>query len=215
MAEHALITGYLDQLARRLPAEVIDELADGLSEDFQRQRQGGLDPDEAASAVLAQFGTPARVTAAFARNAPGRRTAVRLLATGPVLAALWAASLITAHASTWPVPLAAKIGFGTVLLITAGSLATVALSNDLGRIKLVVPAALALMLLDATMVATVVAAVATSAPVATWPMALAIPASLARIALAAPAVPRGLFRSTASVPRRLLWPGSASSRRGR
>lgn len=181
MAEHALITGYIDQLARRLPEEVIDELADGLAEGFRRHRHNGLDPDEAAAAALAEFGSPAEVTAAFARNAPGRRTAIWLLATGPVLAGPWAASLITAHAWTWAVPLAPKVGFGALLIITAGTLATVVLGNDLGRMRLVAPAGAALLLLDATMIATV----ALVAPVVTWPMALAIPASLARITLTA------------------------------
>ncbi len=181
MAEHALITGYLDQLARRLPDEVIDELADGLTEGFRRHQHNGLDPDEAAAAVLAEFGSPAEVTAAFARNAPGRRTAIRLLATGPVFAGLWAVSLITAHAWTWAVPLPARLGFGALLLITAGALATVVLGNDLGRMRLVAPAAVALMLLDAAMIATA----ALVAPVVTGPMALAIPASLARITLTA------------------------------
>lgn len=188
MAEHALITGYLDQLARRLPAEVIDELADGLTEGFRQQRQRGLGPDQAAAAALAQFGSPAQVTAAFARNAPGRRTAIRLLATGPVFAALWAACLITAHAWTWAVPLAARLGFGAALLTTAGALLAVALSNDLSRMKLVAPASVALMLLDATMITTVTLV----APTLTWPMALAVPASLARITLTARTIPRTL-----------------------
>jgi hypothetical protein len=188
VAEHALITGYLDQLARRLPSEVIDELADGLHEGFQRQRQRGLDPDQAAVAALAQFGDPEQVTAAFTRNAPGRRTAIRLLATGPVFAALWAASLITAHAWTWAVPLVAKISFGAVLLATAVALVAVALSKDMSRMKLVAPAAVTLMLLDATIIATV----ALVPLAATWPMALAIPASLARITLTARTVSRTL-----------------------
>ena len=191
MAEHALITGYLDQLARRLPDEVIDELADGLTEGFRRHKHNGLDPDEAAAAVLAEFGSPAEVTAAFARNAPGRRTAIRLLATGPVFAALWAVSLITAHAWTWAVPLAAKFGFGALLLITAGALATVVIGNNLSRMKLAAPAAVALIMLDATMITTVTLV----APTLTWPMALAIPASLARITLTARSVvPRAVFR---------------------
>ena len=44
MAGHQLIDDYLTSLARRLPDEVVDELADGLAETFQHHRDTGLVP---------------------------------------------------------------------------------------------------------------------------------------------------------------------------
>jgi hypothetical protein len=185
MAAHALIAGYLDRLTGRLPAEVIDELADGLHETFQRHLGRGLGPDDAAAATVAEFGRPAQVVAAFVRQSPRRRTALGLLATSPAFAAVWGATLITAQAWTWQIPSAAAVGFAVALLMIAGSLAAVALSNEPRRTRLAAPAGLGLMVLEIA----VLAAVALAAPEPTWPMALAIPASLARLTLTARAGP--------------------------
>jgi hypothetical protein len=186
MDQHAVISGYLDDLASRLPPEAVEELADGLHETYQSQVARGLPPDAAAAAAVAEFGQPNQVAAAFARHSPGHRMAVRLLATAPVFATLWAASLLTAQAWTWPVPLPARIGFALLMLTTAGTLFAVALSNQPRTTTLAAPAGLALILLDAAMLT----AVALAAPGLTSPMALAIPASLIRIACTARALPR-------------------------
>ena len=78
MASHDLIDGYLADLARRLPRDVVDELTDGVVETFHHHRALGLDLTAAAVATTAEFGDPDQISAAFARRAPGRRTAVEI-----------------------------------------------------------------------------------------------------------------------------------------
>ena len=190
MADHTLIASYLAALTDRLPREAVDELADGLAETFQHQLDRGLSPADAAAAAVAEFGRPEDVAAAFARHSPGRRTAVRLLATAPVFALLWGTTLITAQAWTWQLPLGATVAFGVTLLTVAAALVAVAASNDPGRTRIAGPASLVLTLLDLSMLA----AIAVAAPTMTWPMALAVPASLARITLTVHNLPHVLER---------------------
>ena len=71
MAGHHLIAAYLTALTRRLPADPVDELRDGLTETYQRHRLAGLDPDAAARAAVTEFGEPELVIAAFV---PDQRT---------------------------------------------------------------------------------------------------------------------------------------------
>jgi hypothetical protein len=104
MASHQLIDDYLAGLARRLPADTLDELADGLIETWQHHLDDGSTPDEAAHAAIADFGSADQVAAEFIAQAPGRRTARLLLASGPILAACWGPSLVAAKVWTWPVP---------------------------------------------------------------------------------------------------------------
>src|SRR5690348_7361163 len=115
MAGHHLIDDHLAALGTSLPADTVDELADGLTETWQHHLATGLTPTEAAHAAIAEFGTPEQITRAFVAQAPGRRTARLLLATGPIIGASWAASLVIAHAWTWPVPAAAKALTGLAL----------------------------------------------------------------------------------------------------
>lgn len=186
MADRDLIHNYLDELAQRLPAGTVEELADGLEETFQHHLQSGLSPADAARSAIAEFGQPTQVTTAFARQSPGRRTAIALLATAPVFAALWGTTLITTKAWHWQIPPSAAVAYGAILLAVAATLLAVAKSNDPTTGRLAGPASIALILLDLGMLA----AIATAAPAVTWPMALAIPASLARTALAARNLPR-------------------------
>ena len=79
MAGHDLIDGYLTTLAARLPADAVDELADGLTETYRRHLSTGVAARAAAAATVAEFGTPEVVVAAFVRQAPGRRLARLLL----------------------------------------------------------------------------------------------------------------------------------------
>src|SRR5207247_1349905 len=71
MAGHQLTDAYLGALARRLPADVVDELADGLTEAYLRHVSSGLDRDAAAGAAVAEFGEPDEVVAAFVQHSPG------------------------------------------------------------------------------------------------------------------------------------------------
>jgi hypothetical protein len=181
MASHQLIDDHLTALARTLPPDTVEELADGLDETWQHHLAAGLAPTAAAQAAVAEFGTPEQITRAFVAQAPGRRTALLLLATSPVVGAAWAASLITARAWIWPVPFAAKAAFGLTLLSVVATLLTAATSRrSYRRTRLGNAGGLGVVALDAV----AVAAALLLAPTLVWPMALAIPASLTRSALA-------------------------------
>ena len=120
MAQPRLITGYLSALSAQLPAPVVAELADGLGETHLHYLRQGLDPDAAARAAVAEFGEPSLVIAGFAAVSPARRVARRLMATGPLVGACWAAALITGRAWAWPVQPAVVLLAGLVLLASIG-----------------------------------------------------------------------------------------------
>ena len=86
MAGPSLIRDYLTELSAQLPAPVVEELADGPGQTYQRYLDKGLDAQAAASAALAEFGAPHVIVAAFTRLSPARLAARRLLATGPASA---------------------------------------------------------------------------------------------------------------------------------
>jgi hypothetical protein len=175
-----LITGYLSGLRRSLPGPVADEAADGLIETYEQHLAAGAGDQQAARAALADFGDLPTVVGEFARQAPGRRAARLLLATGPAAGACWAAALITGRAWTWPVPEAARLAFGAVLLTTVLVLLAAATSaRSYQRTRLALLAGPAVMTLDAT----AVAAALTAAPVLTLALLLAIAVSLGRIAV--------------------------------
>jgi hypothetical protein len=103
-----------------------------------------------------------------------------MLATGPIMALCWGPSLVAAKAWTWPVPRPAAAFYALVFLVVVASLLVAASTRrSLRRTRLGIAGGLVLIGLDAVMVAVAVA----FAPVFVWPMALAIPASLARIGL--------------------------------
>jgi hypothetical protein len=186
MASHQLIEAHLRVLAGRLPAEVVDELADGLIETWQRHLATGLPPTEAARAAIAEFGTAEQITAAFVTQSPGRRHARFLLVTGPLVGAAWGASLLIGRAWTWPVPAPAEAAFGLVLVVVVALLVASATSRrSYRRARLGRSAGLGLLALDTGMLA----AVALAAPALVWPMVVAIPVSLARIMLTLRALP--------------------------
>ena len=187
MPGHALIGSYLSGLRRRLPAGLADEVSDGLLEAYQYHLARGQGADEAARAAVTDTGDLAQVVGEFTRQAPGRRTARALLAIGPVVGACWVAALVTTHAWAWPVPVAARLGFGAALLATIGVLAIAATSRrSYRRTRLTVLAGPGLIILDATLIT----AAFLAAPVLSWPLAAAIAASLTRITLTVTALPR-------------------------
>jgi hypothetical protein len=191
MASHQLIEQYLAELARRLPADAVDELADGLAETYRHHLSHSADPHAAARSAIAEFGDPITVTAAFTRQAPGRRTALMLLATGPAVGICWGASLLLGHAWTWPIPAPVKLTFGLALLAVVATLVTAATSrHNYARTRITAVGGGGLILLDEAMIA----AVFLAAPTLAWPMAAAIPASLVRMALTLRVVPRLLAR---------------------
>jgi hypothetical protein len=189
MAGHQLIDEHLGRLAAQLPADAVDELADGLIEAWQHRLAAGLPPADAARAAIAEFGSADQITRAFVTQSPGRRTALALLATGPMVGLCWGASLVTARAWTWPVPTAAMVAFGLTLLAVVAALVSAATSRgSYRRTRLGAAGGAALVTLDAAMLATVL----TVAPVLVWPMVVAIPASLVRIGLTVRCLPRAL-----------------------
>ncbi len=187
MPGHALISSYLSGLRRRLPAGLADEVYDGLLEAYQYHLARGQSADVAARAAVTETGDLAQVVGEFTRQAPGRRTARALLAIGPVVGACWVAALVTTHAWAWPVPAAARLGFGAALLATIGALAIAATSRrSYRRTRLTVLAGPGLIILDATLITAALLA----APALSWPLAAAIAASFTRITLTLTALPR-------------------------
>ena len=191
MSEPRLISNYLEVLAAQLPAPIVEELADGLTETHRSYLQQGLSPDLAAESAVAEFGEPQAIVAEFARANPARRAARRLLGIGPVVGACWAVALITDRAGSWPFPLAARILAGAALITIIALLAAAALTT---RYRLAARAGIAgcigVAALDAALIAGVTLA---SAPV-TWVMVGAMMASTARIAFAARSLAPALTR---------------------
>lgn len=188
MAGHDLIDAYLAELAQELPSEAVDELADGLEETYRRHTGSGVDPARAAATATAEFGLPEQIVEAFARHSAGRRTALALLVTGPLFAVLWSTTLITGHVWNWSVPDGAVLTFGAGLLATVGVFVVAATGRSYRRTRLAAPACAVLVLLDAAMIASL----GFAAPALTWPMALAVPASLVRIGFVSRNLPRVL-----------------------
>jgi hypothetical protein len=183
----ALIDGYVTALRRRLPAAIAEEAADGLIETYERHVSWGAGDQEAARAALAEFGDLATVTSAFTRQAPGRRAARLLLATGPVVGLCWGTALILARAWTWPVPATARLGFGATLLLAIAALAAAATSrHSYQRTRLAAAASPVILVLDAT----AITAVLLAAPVLTVALGIAVSVSLTRIAFTAWTLPR-------------------------
>jgi len=182
-----LIAGYVAGLHRRLPAALADEAADGLIETYEQHLAAGAGEQAAAHAAVAEFGDLETVVGEFTRQAPGRRAARLLLATGPVVGAWWAAALILSRAWTWPVPAAVRLGFGAVLLLAVLALAVAATSrHSYQRTRLTTAAGPVILVLDAT----AVTAAALIAPALTAPLGIAAGVSLGRIAFTAWTLPR-------------------------
>ena len=187
MAGHHLIDAYLAAAARRLPAPVVDELADGLAETYHRQRSSGLDPDPAAAAAIAQFGDLDLVLAAFVKHSPGRRAARALLCSGPVVGTCWGVALFTGNVWTWPIPVPLRVAFGSALLAVVALLAVAATARrSYRRTRAGAAGGIALIMLDAA----ALTAVLVAAPGFAWPTVVAMLASLTRIVWTTRSVPR-------------------------
>ncbi|KOV49782.1 hypothetical protein ADL00_45435 [Streptomyces sp. AS58] len=187
MSGHPLIDDYLARLSRCLPADVVDELADGLAETYRRHLGISNDSRTAARAAIAEFGGITEVVTAFTLQSPGCRTARTLLATGPVAAASWAVALITGRAWAWPIAVPARLALGVLLCAVVAALFTAAVgcTNYARTRTAVITGGIGLVVLD---VAVLVGA-ALAAPAVTWPLALAAMISLARIGFTLRALP--------------------------
>jgi hypothetical protein len=191
MPEPRLIRSYLAVLAAQLPAPIVEELADGLTETHRSYLRQGLAPDRAAESAVAEFGEPRAIVAEFARVNPVRRAARRLLGIGPVVGACWTVALITSRAGSWPVPLLARILIGLALVTIIGLLAAAALST---RYRLAARAGIAGCIGIATLDAVLITGAALGDASLTWVMMGAMVASTARIAFAARSLVPALAR---------------------
>jgi hypothetical protein len=182
-----LIARYVAGLRRELPVAIADEVAGGLAETYEQHLAAGAGDAEAARAALAEFGDLATVVGEFTRQSPGRRAARLLLATGPAVGACWGAALILSRAWTWPVSAAARLSFGTALLLSVVFLLAAATSrHSYQRTRLAAAACSVLLALDGT----AVTAAMLAAPALTSALALAVAVSLSRIAFTAWTLPR-------------------------
>jgi hypothetical protein len=188
MPRHHLIEDYLDGL-RVMPADVVEELADGLVETYEHHCVRGRTPDEAARTAITEFGTAEQILAAFDEIAPGRRASRLLLTTGPLAGLCWGTALLTSHAWTWPIPSWAPPALG-VGLVTVIALLLVAVRGRRRR-RAASSGAGGLVLLDTLAIIGVLAV----APAVSWPLLLAMLASVVRACLTARTLPRVLTLS--------------------
>jgi hypothetical protein len=182
MSGPRLIQDYLASLSAQLPAQIVEELADGLGETYRFYLRQGLAPDCAAQSAVAEFGAPHVIVADFNRANPARRAARRLLRIGPGVGACWAAALIAGHAWTWPLPPSARILPGLVLIIVIALLAVAAFGT---RYRLAARAGVAGCVGTVVLDALMIIGVALAIPSVTWVAAGAMAASAGRIAFSA------------------------------
>ncbi len=178
MPESSLIAGHLAALAARLPARIVEELADGLDETYRRYLDGGLGDEAAARAAIAEFGDPQLIAASFTAAGPARRAARRLLVAGPGAGLCWGIVLITSRAWTWPVPDAARGVFGAALFLAVALLACAAFGQSYRAVShTAVAGCTCIAVLDILMIGLSTSLALTPR----WPVALAVVASTLRI----------------------------------
>ncbi|WP_327090360.1 hypothetical protein OIE66_06970 [Nonomuraea sp. NBC_01738] len=206
MVGHKLIEAELAVLSARLPAQAVDELADGLWETYRARLalHGDSDAGEsdlAAREAIAEFGDAELITTVFFRGSPWRQMVVTLLATGPVMAALWGGSLVAAQAWEWQIPFAMRMASGLVLLAIVATLLAVTRARRAYRRArgAAVSGAVALLMLDVGSLIALGLMMspglgAPGAPGAAWLLTAAAAASLARIILTLRALPSALSR---------------------
>ncbi|HEY7430040.1 MAG TPA: permease prefix domain 1-containing protein [Streptosporangiaceae bacterium] len=206
------IGSYLAEIAARLPGpararrDILAELGTGLADAADAYRRAGLDPAQASRAAIGEFGGPDQVATGFRAeltNAAARRIALALLATGPLIGALWAAAALASHLGAhlalplqWPsMPADARLvsKIAAVALATAigSALFTVATTGRLTRwLPARPPASAALAAsgtaaMDLTLLLVLTAQAATTpGRLAALPVAVAAAASIARFTLA-------------------------------
>jgi hypothetical protein len=221
-AAEEVLAAYLGEVAARLgggPAgirrDILAELGAGLADAADAHRAAGLDPAGAARAAVAEFGRPARVASGFRAElavARARRTALTLLATGPMVGILWLSAALASHVRTPPwrwagLPADARLAahLAVIALVTAiaSAVFTVAATGRLTRWlpalcsrTSAVLAAGGTVAIDVTLL-TLFAAQAASTPgrLAALPAAIAAAASCTRLALATRATRNCLPRS--------------------
>jgi hypothetical protein len=173
-----LIRDYIATVSGHLPASIAEELADGLTETYHSRLRDGQAPHLAARSAIAEFGESDLIIAEFTRQNPARRGARRLLTTGPLVGACWAAALITSHAQAWQIPVAVRLVLGVTL---AAVIAVFAIAARGTRYQLSTWTALAGCTGITAIDISVITGVLVAAPAITWITIAAIAASTARI----------------------------------
>jgi hypothetical protein len=212
------VAGYLAAVAERLPGPaaarvaILDELRDGLLETLERQLARGRSPKEATAAAFAEFGDPPTVAAAFAPElaaVQGRRVALGLLASGPLVGLAWIAAAVANTLPPWPLDLTGPwlalplLGLALVVAGPALALAIAATGRLGGRLGLgrraalpptaAAVAATAAVVADLALLAVLTGQTMTGPGPSVWAaVPLAVGASLTRAALAGRALRRCL-----------------------
>lgn len=178
MADHGLIAAYRHDLLARLPAELAEEVSDGLTDAQEEYMRRGLSRDQAAAAAIAEFGHPGTVAGAFRSASPVLRLARILVVTGPIVGGLWAAALITARAWDWSIPIAAPVLVGLLLAASVVMLATASLTPRYQSLRRAgIAGCLGIAVLDVTVITTATLL----APDARWLVVIAICLSAVRL----------------------------------
>jgi hypothetical protein len=199
-------------------AAVTDELRDGLLDALETHQARGCSQAEATAAVIAEFGDPDTVAAAFGPElgaVQARRVAVGLLVTGPLVGLTWIAAVVVNALPPWRHqligPWLALPLVGLALAVAGPALGlTVAATGRLGRRlsrvvhRAALPptaaavAALAAVVADLTLLGIITAHALTSPGSYVWaPVIVASGASLTRATLAGRAARRCLATRTA------------------
>ncbi len=203
------IGAYLADVAARLPGpagarrDIVAELGTGLADAADAHRCAGLDPAGAARAAIAEFGSPDQVAAGFRGELAAtraRRTALALMASGPVIGTLWVTAALASHLGTLPwqlvsLPPDARLAMHLAMIALAaaigGAVITVATTGRLTRWLPARPAASAAVAASGTAawdvaLLALLAAQAASSPgrLAALPVTAAAIASLTRLTFA-------------------------------
>ena len=187
MAETRLIRDYLAELGSRLPADIVEELADGLEETYQRHLSTGLAEQAAARASIAEFGGAVMIADVFVDSAPARRTARTLLAAGPIVGGFWAAVFINARAWDWTVPAPVPLAIAATLVAAIALLLIAAFCHRYTSARRAAEAALiGVVVLDLTLSSMLVL----PGMIRGWLLILAVALSLTRASFAASALRR-------------------------
>jgi hypothetical protein len=195
-------------------AAVTDELCDGLLEALEAHQARGCSQAEATAAVIAEFGDPHTVAAAFGPElgaVQARRVAVGLLVTGPLVGLAWIAAVAVNALPPWHHqligPWLALPLVGLALAVACPALGlTVAATGRLGRrfgggfgrrpalpATAAAVAGVAAMLADLTLLTIVGGQTLAGSRLPVWvPVIVAAGASLVRVLLAGRAARRCL-----------------------
>jgi hypothetical protein len=218
------VADYLAAVAAQLTGPlsarvaVTDELRDGLLEALETHRARGCSQTQATAAVIAEFGDPDTVAAAFRPElgaVQARRVALGLLVTGPLVGLAWIAAVVVNALPPWrhqlTGPWLALPLVGVALAVAGPALgltvaATGRLGRRLGRVvdRATLPpttaavAALAAVVADLTLLGIITGHALTSPGPYLWaPVILAASASLTRVTLAGRAARRCLAARSA------------------